>query len=580
MSTLCAECGLEIVYFGDGAPPSRCEDCLPPIGPGSSLLDRFWINLRVLRDRAGVEREELAARARISPGELAQAERGGGAEPRVTRALRLAHSLGSSIDELTKRIFWNPGETAASPGERRPPSLRLTGFFLVLPPNVPFFEPAPAREPVVSREQAAAIFGENLRRARERRHLTQLALARAVGLSKSGLSLIERGVHETTIDTMLALARALEVSPDLFLSGIAWKPRRPACAARGGARQHLARSLDQPIKRLWLEGRTATEIAAALGTSPGSVSATVHRLRERGEHVPYRRPPTRPAHERARHRRRPFAGSCSQKSECVVGDAEEVSGAVADEAVAARIGANVERYRQERQWTLRELGEATEHDRSYLQHIEKGMHIPKLALIVKLAASLNVRCARITSGLVWDPGLGAFRLKPAERDADPAPMRIGKNVRQARRRLNLSQQALADRAAIDRGDLVDFERGKRAFRVFTLVRLAAALDVEYSELFSGAADWYVRPLPAPEYAPGDLPPTKTERDALLIRLWQEGRPEQEIAEALDLAATAVGPYVRELRDAGEELPYRRPPRSGVEAAARRRRLPCLRRGTG
>ncbi|MGH3427108.1 MAG: hypothetical protein ACRD3Q_02185, partial [Terriglobales bacterium] len=63
-----------------------------------------------------------------------------------------------------------------------------------------------------------------------------------------------------------------------------------------------------------------------------------------------------------------------------------------------------------------------------------------------------------------------------------------------------------------------------------------------------------------------------ERDALLTRLWREGRPEREIADALGLKIGAVGSYVRELRDAGKRLPYRRPPRRMSERAARSRRL--------
>lgn len=84
-------------------------------------------------------------------------------------------------------------------------------------------------------------------------------------------------------------------------------------------------------------------------------------------------------------------------------------------------------------------------------------------------------------------------------------------------------------------------------------------------------DWYVRPLPAPEYAQGDRPPSKAERDTLLARLSHEGRSELEIAEALALCPGAVAPYVRELRDAGVDLPYRRRPRTETEIAARRRR---------
>jgi transcriptional regulator with XRE-family HTH domain len=143
---------------------------------------------------------------------------------------------------------------------------------------------------------------------------------------------------------------------------------------------------------------------------------------------------------------------------------------------------------------------------------------------------------------------------------------------------DLSQQALADRASMSRGDLVDFERGNRNFRIFTVVLLAGALGLAFAELFAGAANWHIRPLALPEFLPGEAP-TKAERDKLLIRLWSEGRGEQEIAEALDLARASIGPYVRELRDVGEDLPYRRPPRGSTEVAARRRRQGCLPRCT-
>jgi transcriptional regulator with XRE-family HTH domain len=220
--------------------------------------------------------------------------------------------------------------------------------------------------------------------------------------------------------------------------------------------------------------------------------------------------------------------------------------------------------------TLRELGEATELNRSYLHHVEKGERLPRLSLIVKLAGSLNVPCGHLTSGIVWKPSIGAFRIEPVG-ETDTPLARLGRNALRKRRRIGASQRALGTRASIDRSDLVDFENGNRNFRVFTAVRIAGALGVDIAELFSGVADWYVRPLPAPEYVPGDRPPTKSERDAVLVRLWREGRPEREIAEALDLTPGSVGAYVGELRNAGEHLPYRRPARRAIEIAARRRR---------
>lgn len=455
-------------------------------------------------------------------GEVSQSEGDAAREPRVTKALRLAHSLGVSIDEMIERIYWNPGEIAPRPAERRPPSERLAGFFLVLPANVPVFEPVVPRDPVADRKEAAAILGQNLREARERRHLTQTSVARAAGLSKAGLSLIERGVPETTVKTLLALARALEVTPESLLGGIAW---RPLCARprRGGALGH-----------------------------------------------PYRNRPTSAVHEGARQRRGPCLRQAPDSGvDRGVEKTDRLEIANAD--VAARIGANVALLRYERGLTREQLGEAIESDRTYVHQVEAGRKVPRLALIVKLAASLNVRCSRLTAGVHWRPSSQAFYLDDGATEPKAGIGRLGQNVREARQRIGVSQQALGVRAEVSRGDVVDFERGKRNFRIFTALRLAGALEADLSELLAGVADWYIRPLPAPEYARGDRRPAKADRDSLLVRLWREGKSECEIAEALDLASSAVGPYVRDLRDVGVDLRYRRPPRTPIEIAARRRR---------
>jgi transcriptional regulator with XRE-family HTH domain len=571
----CGGCGEGIVHLGDGPPPERCEDCVPESGPGSPLLDRLTVNLRRLRAGAGIDRGEMATRTGMSTAEISQSEGDAACEPNVTKALRLAHSLGASIDDLVERIYWHPGEVAPRPSQRRPPSERLAGFFQVLPPNVPVFESAVPRA-VTDRREAAATFGQNVRDARERRHLTQTTLAGATGLSKAGLSLIERGLSETTVDRLLALARGLEVAPEFLLGGIAWKPRRPVRARprRGGARRHTARSLDGAVRRLWCQGETAREIGAAVGASPGSVSAIVHRLREHGEDIPYRNSARGAVHWEARDRRRlrlrPIADSASLRATEPV-EWDEPS----DADVATRIGANMATLRHERGLTQEQVGEAIESDRTYVHRIEAGANVPRLALIVKLAASLNVRCSRITEDVLWRPDCRRFYLDGRTTEQKTGMARLGQNARQARQRIDVSQQALGVRAEVSRGDVVDFELGKRNFRIFTVVRIAGALGVDLDVLFAEAGDSYVRPLPAPERAPEDQPPTKADRDALLARLWRKGRPEREIAEALDLAGSAVAPYVRELRDSGVDLPYRRPPRTPAEAAARRcRRRPA------
>jgi transcriptional regulator with XRE-family HTH domain len=186
---------------------------------------------------------------------------------------------------------------------------------------------------------------------------------------------------------------------------------------------------------------------------------------------------------------------------------------------------------------------------------------------------LNMQCSLISEGVVWDTASPAFQVLEALPEPQTALACLGENARRARYRLDLSQQALSNIASMSRSDLVDFECGSRNFRVFTVIRLAGALGVSFAELFAGVARWHIRPLAPPEFLPGEAP-TKAERDQLLIRLWREGRPEQEIAEALDLRRSSVGPYVRDLRDTGRIFPiaahrepwWRWPPASGEAPA--------------
>ncbi len=571
----CEECGRELFDLQSGPSPTRCEDCIPETGPGSPLVERLATNLRRLRQGVGIEKPELARRAALKVEELSRFE-DAAHELSATKALRLAHSMGVSIEELVECVYWNPGERVRRPGERRPFSERLAGFFLVLPANAPVFDPPLPRDPVGDRQEAAAIFGQNVRTARERRHLTQAKLASAAGFSKSGLSLIERGVRETTIDTLLSLARALEVTPAFLLGGVAWEPPQSSCtnaARQCHAQRHDAHSLDGSIKRLWGEGKTAGEIADAVGASPGAVSAVVHRLREHGDRLAHRSPPTRAVHEGARRRRgRRIAASPSERDPVAADREPDDVPEISEHEAVAHLGANVAFHRKATGLTLRELGEATEVDRTYLHRIENGRAgVPRISLVVKLAASLNVSCARVTAGIVWDPSLGRFKLEAEGDKGSGDRQRLGLNTRRARREANISQQALGERASLCRGDVVDFERGSRNFRIFAAVKLAGALGVDLAGLFSGVGRWYVRPLPAPEYGPEDHPPTKAERDALLARLWRDGRSEREIADALGLMPGSIGPYVRELRDAGQRLSYRRPSRRRVENAARHRR---------
>jgi transcriptional regulator with XRE-family HTH domain len=59
----------------------------------------------------------------------------------------------------------------------------------------------------------ARQFGEQVRKTRTRRGMSQEALADAAGLHRTHISLIERGLRSVRIETIARLALALRVQP-------------------------------------------------------------------------------------------------------------------------------------------------------------------------------------------------------------------------------------------------------------------------------------------------------------------------------------------------------------------------------
>jgi transcriptional regulator with XRE-family HTH domain len=71
-------------------------------------------------------------------------------------------------------------------------------------------------------------------------------------------------------------------------------------------------------------------------------------------------------------------------------------------------------------------------------------------------------------------------------DESGALTRLGELIRECRRERHLSQEALADAAGIDRSHMGKIERGERNVTLFNLLRIAAALGQQPSDLLSRA----------------------------------------------------------------------------------------------
>lgn len=70
------------------------------------------------------------------------------------------------------------------------------------------------------------MLGERIAALRRARGLSQAELARKLGISASTMGMYEQSRREPSVQTLVALARELEVSTDLLLTGKSAPPNR------------------------------------------------------------------------------------------------------------------------------------------------------------------------------------------------------------------------------------------------------------------------------------------------------------------------------------------------------------------
>ena len=63
-------------------------------------------------------------------------------------------------------------------------------------------------------------------------------------------------------------------------------------------------------------------------------------------------------------------------------------------------------------------------------------------------------------------------------------LKVGQRIKELRKNLELSQEALANNAEVDRTYMTDVENGRRNISVEVLERIIIALKVSYSEFFN------------------------------------------------------------------------------------------------
>jgi transcriptional regulator with XRE-family HTH domain len=122
-------------------------------------------------------------------------------------------------------------------------------------------------------------------------------------------------------------------------------------------------------------------------------------------------------------------------------------------------------------------------DRAAVSFIERAERAPDLTTILRVARAVSVKPAALLSGIGFDGSAVRGPRRPPETDTPAA--RFGTNLRWARERAGLSQEALANEAGVDRAAVSVFERGRRNPNLRTILRLARALELPPGVLLRG-----------------------------------------------------------------------------------------------
>jgi transcriptional regulator with XRE-family HTH domain len=148
-----------------------------------------------------------------------------------------------------------------------------------------------------------------------------------------------------------------------------------------------------------------------------------------------------------------------------------------------QFGQNIRQARREAGLSQIDLSLRADLDRAAVSFLERAERAPDLSTIVRVAKAVGVKPAGLLDGVGCDhAGLRGPRSSP---DADTPAARFGANLRWARQRAGLSQEALANDASVDRAAVSVFERGRRNPNLRTVLRLARALELAPAVLLRG-----------------------------------------------------------------------------------------------
>jgi transcriptional regulator with XRE-family HTH domain len=130
------------------------------------------------------------------------------------------------------------------------------------------------------------------------------------------------------------------------------------------------------------------------------------------------------------------------------------------------------------------LSEATQLDRAAISFLERAERSPDLSTLVRVAGALATTPAGLLEG-IGSTGAQTHGTPPELGLAAEPALRLGVNLRAARKQAGLSQETLAYEAEVDRAAISVYERGGRGPNLRTVLKLARALQLLPAALLAG-----------------------------------------------------------------------------------------------
>jgi transcriptional regulator with XRE-family HTH domain len=96
--------------------------------------------------------------------------------------------------------------------------------------------------------------------------------------------------------------------------------------------------------------------------------------------------------------------------------------------IAARFAGNLSRHREDAGLSQEELGLRASLHRTEISQLERGLRVPRIDTLVKLAASLGISALDLLNGIGWEPGhreYGRFKATPISPGDEAGPSRAG-----------------------------------------------------------------------------------------------------------------------------------------------------------